>query len=156
MLLLSRELPQDETARRISSLPHILILSWARTTLTAATSSTIRDSKLLAADMVWRVAAARLVGGRRKVRFWRVESKTAVRWLMRWTWGGLYSERVLPVEGVSDKLRPQILLKMYSALAKERHVLIWSERLMQSLLSSQGWNSHWDKKPGLMTPTARH
>lgn len=65
MLLLNRELPQDETARRISSLPHILILSWVWTTHTAATSTTIRDTKHLAADIVWCVTAPWLVSGER-------------------------------------------------------------------------------------------
>lgn len=111
MLLLSRELPQDETARRISSLPHILILSWAWTTHTAATSTTIRDTKRLAADIVWCVAAPRLVSGERKN--WK-----DARWLTRWAWGGLYSPCVLPVEVVSKMLRPQSLRKYVFSLGE--------------------------------------
>lgn len=53
ILLLSREFPQDNIARRMRSLPHILILSCAWTTHTAASSTTMTDTKHLAADIVW-------------------------------------------------------------------------------------------------------
>lgn len=52
MLLLSREFPQVETARRISSRPHILILSSVWTTHTSATSTTNTNTRPLAAAML--------------------------------------------------------------------------------------------------------
>lgn len=70
MLLFNRELPQDETARRIRSLPHILILSSAWTTHAAATSITTRDAKHLAADIVWYVTNPWLVSKRQKINVW--------------------------------------------------------------------------------------
>lgn len=89
-LLLRREFPQDETARRIRSLPHILILSWVSVSVvqTAVSSMTSSVTRHLAADILGSIGASRL----------RKESEPPVcPGLVGWTCGGLYRPQPVSV-----------------------------------------------------------
>lgn len=122
MLLPSRELPQDDMARRISSLPHILILSWPWVAHTAATRTTVRVARHLAADIARRVTAPRPVSGEGEAR------SEGARWLVRWTGRGLYSWQLSPAEGADSSKG------CHQPWRKEELVLIQSLR-MQSPVS---------------------